>query len=173
MEGSNTEGIRESEQGRTPGGERRFALLAAAALAAFVGLVALTAVLLGRDSSAAGGTTEAAALEQQTAFALFAEFHATLIVSPATAGQNTLDLAFATHDGSPTPEFAEVTVTAALATAAGEPSSFPAQPVADSPGVYRADLTLPEPGDWELTVSVAEAGSEPVAETAVVPIGAR
>ena len=172
MEGSNTEGIRESEQ-HAPGGERRFALLAVTALAAFVGLVALTAILLGRDSSAAGGTpTEGAALEQQTAFALFDEFHATLIVTPAAAGPNTVDLALATHDGSPVPEFAEVTLTATPVTG-GEPAVATAEPVADSPGMYRAELALPEPGDWELTLTVAEAGSEPVAESAVVPIGAR
>ena len=172
MEGSNTEGIRDSEQARAEGGERRFALLAAIALAAFVGLVALTAILLGRDSSATGGT-EAAPLEQQTAFALFDEFHATLILSPATTGSNSLDLAFATHDGSPTPEFAEVTVTAGQSGAGGEPVVATAEPVEGSPGLYRAELALPEPGDWELTLSVAEAGAEPVAETAVVPIGAR
>ena len=41
-----------------------------------------------------------------------------------------------------------------------------------SPGTYRAELALPEPGDWELTVSVTTE-SGPVAETAAVPIGGR
>ena len=71
------------------------------------------------------------------------------------------------------PDFAEVTVTATPPAAGGEPAVAPAEPVDGSPGLFRAELALPEPGDWELTVSVVEAGSEPVAESAVVPIGAR
>jgi hypothetical protein len=173
MEGTNAAGIRESEQAPAPRGRKPYALLVLATLLALAGTVALAAVVLGDESSAGTTTTPAAPLPQQTAFALFAEFHATLILSPATTGANTLDVAFATHDGSPTPEFAEVTVTATLPTAGAEPVVATVEPVEGSPGLYRAELALPEPGDWELTVSVVEAGSEPVAETAVVPIGAR
>jgi hypothetical protein len=173
MEGTSATASRESEQAPAASGRKPYALLVLAILLALAGTVALAVVALGEDSSAGTTTTPAAPLQQQTAFALFDEFHATLILSPGKAGSNTLDLAFATHDGSPTPDFVEVTVTAALPSAGGEPVVAPAEPVSGSPGLYRAELALPEAGDWELTVSVAEAGSQPVAESAVVPIGAR
>ena len=173
MEGTSATGSRESTQAPAASGRKPYALFVLATLLALAGTVALALVVLGDDSSAGTTAAPAAPLPQQTAFALFAEFHATLILSPATTGANTLDLAFATHDGSPVPDFAAVTVTAALPTAGDAPAVSQAEPIAGSPGLYRAELALPEPGDWELTVSVAEAGAEPVAESAVVPIGAR
>jgi hypothetical protein len=174
MEGSRAEGIQTAEQASTPGGGgRRFALYWVAAFAALVGTVVLAVIVLGPDSTASVGTTEATGEGQQTAFALFDEFHATLIVTPGATGANTLDLILATHDGSGAPDVSEVTVTAALPSAGVEPRAYPAEPVAGSPGTYRVDLPLSQPGDWELTLSVVPAGSEPVAETAIVPIGAR
>ena len=170
MEGTSATGNR---QAPAASGRKPYALLVLASLLALAGTAALALVVLGDDSSAGTTAAPAAPLPQQTAFALFDEFHATLILSPATTGANTLDLAFATHDGSPVPDFAEVTVTAALPGGGVGPAVAPAEPVMDSPGLYRAELTLPEAGDWELTVAVAETGAEPVAETAVVPIGAR
>lgn len=150
---------------------RRFAAYSIAAIAALLGTAVLAVVVLGPESNASVGTTEAAAPEQQTAFAFFDEFHATLILTPGTTGENTVELNLATHDGSGAPDVSEVSVAAALPSAGIEPTTYPAEPVAGSPGAFRAAVLLPEPGEWELTVSVA--GAEPAAETAVVPIGAR
>ena len=170
----------ERERASTEAGSgRRRALYGIAVAVAVLGAAVLAAVAFGPDSKATSGTNattdtaEASAETQQTAFALFDEFHATLIVTPAAAGTNTVDLFLATHDGSGAPEVSEVTVAAALPSAGVSPTVYPAEPVADSPGAYRVTLPLTEPGDWELTVSAVSAASGAVAETTVVPIGAR
>ena len=155
------------------GSGRRFAAYSVAAVAALLATAAVAMILLGRDSTAGVGTTAAAAVQQQTAFAFFDEFHATLIVTPGTTGENAVDVILATHDGSGAPDVSAVTVAAALPSAGIEPGSYPAEPVAGSPGTFRLAVPFPEPGDWELTVSVTGAGAEPAAETAVVPIGGR
>lgn len=174
MEGTKAAGNRESENAPAPSGRKPYALLVLASLLTLAATVALIVVVLDDDSTAATDTTTpAAAPAQQTAFALFDEFHATLIVSPGNAGENTVDIVLATHDGSPLPNLDDVALSASLPTAGGEPVVATVEPVADSPGTYRALLALPEPGDWALTLTIAAAGSEPVAETAVVPIGAR
>jgi len=164
---------RNAEHARTTGRSRWYAAYSIAALVGVLGTAVLAVVVLGPESNASVGTTDAAAPQQQTAFAFFDEFHATLIVTPGTAGENTVDLTLATHDGSGAPDVSDVTVAAALPSAGIEPTTYPAEPVADSPGAFRVLVALPEPGDWELTVSVAGAGTEPAAETAIVPIGAR
>lgn len=164
----------ERERASTEAGSgRRYALYGIAVAVVVLGAAVLAVVAFGPDSNATTDTAEASAETQQTAFALFDEFHATLIVTPAAAGTNTIDLFLATHDGSGAPEVSEVTVAAALPSAGVSPTVYPAEPVADSPGAYRVTLPLSEPGDWELTVSAVSAASGAVAETTVVPIGAR
>lgn len=174
MERSRVEGTRRARSEPSPDGERRrFVAYAIAAVVAALGTVALAVVLLRPDSAATGGTPEAVAKGPQTASLFFQEFHATLTLTPARAGENTVDLILSNHDGSGAPDVSDVTVATSPPAEGIEAGEYSAEPVAGSPGAYRVDVPLPAPGDWEFTITARPAGSEPATETAIVPIGAR
>ncbi|MGH3038024.1 MAG: hypothetical protein ACRDLZ_01225 [Gaiellaceae bacterium] len=95
--------VRDAEDSHTKrpasaGARRRFWAYSVAAAVAVLGTVVLAVAFLSRSSNE--GSTEAAtgASGAQTGAIFFEEVHATVVVTPAAVGENTVDVAVASHD---------------------------------------------------------------------------
>ncbi len=154
-------------EGGGSGESRLFIAAVAAAIVATIGSLVLVGFLVAPD----GDTGEGAAAGDQVAVALFQDFHATLVVSPGTVGENTIDLSLLTHDGAGAPELDGLSVVSRPLDG-GEPVEYQAEPVSGSPGIYTVDaVPFSSPGDWELAVRARPQGSEPVVQAVTVSIG--
>jgi hypothetical protein len=151
-------------------GNGRYVLYAIAAVVATAATFALVVVLLlpdGDEGSAAPPSEAAPA----SGFVFFSEVHATVLVSPGTAGENTVDIAMATHDGSDANVSA---VTVAVSDPSGTPAAeLPAEPVEGAAGTFRlSGVAIPTAGDWQFTLTVTGENAEPETASTAIPIGA-
>lgn len=153
------------------GGENRLFIAAVAAvIVATIGCLVLVGFLVAPD----GGAGEGAAEGDQVAVAVFPDFHATLVVSPGSVGEDTIDLTLLTHDGSAPPALDGLSVTVSRPVGGAEPVEYQAEPVPGTLGTYTVDaVSFSSPGEWDLAVRARPQGSEPVLQLVTISIGGR
>lgn len=162
--------IGDAPRDRASGWFLAFTIMAAVAVLATAVFGVMLLVRATDDGPAAVETI--ATPEGQSAFILFDEFHTTLFVSPGVVGDNALDVVLARHDGAAAEDVTGVTVSVSQDGAGRDERR--AEPVAGSPGTFRVSgLSFPSPGDWTFEVEVTSTSSDPVRDTAVIPIGER
>lgn len=163
--------------GSTRAGSRARLLVYVLAVAVTVLGAALTVTLLVRElagggSDAATAPAPAPAETPASGFVFFDELHTTVLVSPGIAGENTIDLVVARHDGTTPTDVSAATVKVAQPAGGAVLGTFDAAPVEGSPGTFRATgVAVPSAGDWEFEISV-ESGAEPLSGTTLLHIGA-
>ena len=144
----------------------RFILFAAAAVVAVMGTAVLAYVLLAPDGAGSSSTRPGAG------FVLLDQFHATIVVSPAAVGDNSVDITVGSHDGT-TPKDASVVLTPFEPGSDRPVGDFPAEPVPGTPGAFSvAGLSLPTAGEWSFTVVLHSPDAEPETGTTKIAIEA-
>jgi hypothetical protein len=173
MEGRTAEHTTQGPEREQPEGDRSlrfilYALAASVAVAATVGLAIVLLVPGGDEGNTAAPAGEAA---PASGFVFFSELHANVLVSPGTAGENTIDVAVATHDGTePNVSALIVTVSEPNGTTLAE---LPAEPVEGASGTFRVSgVSIPTAGDWQFTLTVDGGSAEPETQSTLIPIGA-
>ncbi len=148
----------------------RFLAYGIAAFVAAAGTAVLLVLTVVGSSSATVGSGSSSGSDRQSGFIFFEEFHTVLLIEPGAAGQNTIDVAVALHDGTIPGNVTGIDVT--VGQSGRQLGDFAAKPVSASPGIYRVTgVTIPSGGDWEFGVTVTTTDEEPVSGTTVIPIG--
>jgi hypothetical protein len=173
MEGRIAEHTTQRPEQEQPDGDRslRFILYALATAVAVAATTALAIVLLVPGEDDGNAAPQPAEAAPANGFVFFSELHATVLVSPGTAGENTIDVAVATHDGSD-PEVAALTVSVSDPAAGTALAELPAEPVEGAPGTFRvSDVSIPTAGDWQFALTVAGESAAPETQSTLIPIG--
>lgn len=141
-----------------------------AAFVAAAGTAVLLIMTVVGSSNGAVGSGSGSGSDRQSGFIFFDEFHTVVLVEPGAAGQNSIDVAVAYHDGTIPTNVTAVDVT--IGRDGQELGDFTAEPVSGSPGIYRVSgVSIPSAGDWDFGVTVAVTDEEPVSDTTVISIG--
>jgi hypothetical protein len=173
MEGRIAEHTTQRPEQEQPVGDRsmRFILYALAAAVAVAATAGLALVLLGPGGDDGNAAAPSEEVTPASGFVFFSELHANVLVSPGTAGENTIDVAVATHDGTePNVSALIVTVSEPNGTTLAE---LPAEPVEGASGTFRVSgVSIPTAGDWQFTLTVDGGSAEPETQSTLIPIGA-
>jgi copper transport protein len=156
----------------SPAEQKRFLIAVSYELGLVVAIVAVTAVLVNTEPArleALGAGHATAGAPARTATVDLGQTEAIVLVDPARAGANRIQVVLTNHEI--VFDVTGVTVTASLPRREIGPLEFPAELDSAQHGVYTAeDAQLALPGDWDLRVEVEVGESELLTETTTVTI---
>jgi copper transport protein len=156
----------------SPAEQRRFLIAVSYELGLVVAILAVTAVLVNTEPArleALGAGHPTAGAPARTATVDLGQTEAIVLVDPARAGTNRIQVVLTNHEL--VFDVTAVTVAASLPRRDLGPLEFPAELDSAQHGVYTAeDAQLALPGDWDLRVEVRVGESELLTETTTVTI---
>jgi copper transport protein len=156
----------------SPAEQKRFLIAVSYELGLVVAILAVTAVLVNTEPArleALGAGHATAGAPARTATVDLGKTEAIVLVDPARAGTNRIQVVLTNHEL--VFDVTGVTVAASLPRRAIGPLEFPAELDSAQHGVYTAeDAQLALPGDWDLRVEVEVGESELLTETTTVTI---
>jgi copper transport protein len=156
----------------SPTEQKRFLIAVSYELGLVVAILAVTAVLVNTEPArleALGAGHAAAGAPARTATVDLGKTEAIVLVDPALAGTNRIQVVLTNHELAF--DVTGVTVAASLPHRGIGPLEFPAELDSAQHGVYTAeDAQLALPGDWDLRIEVEVGESELLTETTTVTI---